>query len=483
MSKKVYVNPKQKTFLRQIFAAISIFLGTRASGKTGALAYRMYQRISLMPRGKFFVGALTIEQLKNVILPNVFKLLKEFYGLIEGEDYVLYKKPPSFFKEPIEKPEEHVNVIYWSNGSWTQLVSYKKRFSYLGSSFDGGDFDEGLLWTWAAISRIFKPTMRGNKNWFGKCPLHHNISIFSSLPRTPEGMWLMSMEEKAKADPETYYYLFATWKDNIPILGANWGEEQKKVLLPIDYQIEVEGKHNIKTGEEYYWAFDYKKHTYQVSKGKMTYNGMIEYNAFAPFDLVFDFASHFNCMWIVQRDGLERRCIDAMHVYFEDKLNVLISNFCNHPRYSQHENKHVNLWGEPHGMKQREDNQPLFIQVKEQFQKHGWTCSIFVDKYDKAALHKSRYVDMNDVFAEHPSKPHYPFFRMNRDTCEDAIIAMQRTKVKPDFKKNKNEEKHPRLYNQAHAPHYGDGLDNYRRQLDGTGNAPNNQGAGAAGIT
>lgn len=449
-------------FLNTLSPSISVFLGTRAAGKTGGLAYRVYQRISMMPRGHFFLGASTLEQLKNKIVPNVFKLLKIYYNLSEGTDYVLYKKPPKNFVEPIEKPDDYSIVISWSNGSWTELVSYRKREANRGANFDGGDFDEGLLWTWAAISGIFIPAMRGNKHRFAKCPLHYNISIYSSLPRTPEGMYLMNFESKHKANPKTFFYIFATWRDNKKVLGEDYGQRMKAQMEKIEYQIEIEGELNIKTGEEYYWAFDFFKHGYITSKGFMGHNNKREYNPNQQFDLTFDFGANFSCMLVMQVHGLEIRCIDSLHVKFEQKLHALIKNFCD--KYNNHNNKHVNLYGEPFGMKQREDNQPLFIQVQEQLKQFGWTSIIYVGKYDKAAKHKERYKNINNVLSESDQFPFLPVLRINRETCEDPIIALQRTKIKDDFTKNKNEEKHPRKYNQAHAPHFTDALDNYIRQ-------------------
>jgi hypothetical protein len=477
---KFYLHQKQEDFLFDVHKKIITVLGQRAGGKSGALYYRCYQLAIEMPKSRCFLGAGTIDQLKNVTVPQMFAVLDKYLGLEEGVDYVLFKKPPPHFTKPLKPLTKFDRFISWSNGSITELISPKILQIIRGTDFDGGCIDEALLWSWKMISQVLLPTFRGNLHRFKKCPLHFSLSIFSSLPRTVEAMWLLSMQKKAEADPLYYAYYFFTWLDNVFFNGADYGERMRKTMDGLEYQIEVEGKINIKTGVEYYHQFNYPRLTYVVnSNGYIGKSRIKEYNPFAPLDLSFDFASHFNCAWIIQPNDLEFRVIDTCHVYFEDKINVLIKNIAS--KYQSHQNKHINIFGEPFGMKQREDNSPLFIQVQQLFIQLGWSCTIWVDSYDKADTHKKRFIEMNEVFEESHERPHLPFFRFNAETCEDAIIAIQKTKVRPeDYKKDKNVEKHPREYNQAHAPHYGDALDNYYRQKTNT--SRRRSGGGNAGV-
>lgn len=483
--KEIYVHAKQLEFLQDEGPLVNAVLGTRASGKTGALAYRFYQRSAEMPRGRFFLGAGTIDQLLNNVIPNIFQILEETYSLqlIEGEDYVICQKAPKFFTEPLQKPKRYDNVIFWSNGAWTELITPRKLQPFRGANTDGGDIDEGLLWTWKDISGVLLPTFRGNKHRFKKSKLHHNLSIYSSLPRTPEAMWLTSMEKKAQSDSQTYSYFFFSWKDNTAVIGEDYGDRMKKSMDPVEYSIEIEGNINIRTGEEYYHAFDYKRHTYIVSHGLIESTHKTEYDPYSQIDLSFDFGGNFNCMWIIQPQGLEIRCIDSMFVKFKEKLPILIKKFCNHPRYEKHKNKIVNLYGEPHGTNQREDNVPLFEQVQKIFIKYGWEAVLWVEPYDKASLHKERFIDMNEILAEEEDTPYLPYIRINADTCEDAIVAIQKTKVTLEHKKDKSMEKTPERFPQEHAPHFTDALDNYRRQkYEGTILYPGGGSSGNAGI-
>ena len=463
-NKEVYAHDKQIEFLSCEDAKVSCVLGQRAAGKTGALAYRFFQRPSEMPGGRFFLGAGTFDQLFNNVIPNIFQILSSQFSiqLEEGIDYVIGVNPPEWFDKPVQKPEKYANIISWSNGSWTELITPRKLQTIRGASTDGGDIDEGLLWNWKLISQVILPTFRGNRRKFGGCDLHQTVAVYSSLPRKPEAMWLMSMEKKAQADPKTFAFFFFRWLDNVDVIGADYGERMSKTMDPIEKAIEIDGVLNITTGEEYYYNFDYKRHVYISSKGYINGTNRKEYNQFAPIDLSFDFASHFNCLWVIQPNGLEIRCIDTMFVKFKQKLNILVSDFCH--RYQNHENKRVNLFGEPHGTNLREDNDPLFEQIQQQFIKKGWEAVIWVESYDKADRHKERYKDMNEVFEEDATRQWLPFIRINAETCEDAIIALQKCKVTIEYKKDKTDEKKPKDVPQEHAPHFTDALDYYRKQ-------------------
>ena len=171
-------------------------------------------------------------------------------------------------------------------------------------------------------------------------------------------------------------------------------------------------------------------------------------------------------MWVIQSKGLEVRCIRAMHVKFKEKLKSLVKNFCE--IYKDHQNKMVYLFGEPHGTNKQPNSKPLYNQLQDLFSKSGWLATIMVEPYDKADLHKERYVYMNDILEEGEEKQWTPFLRMNADECEDAIIAMQKTRVTIDYKKDKGDEKKPEHFPQEHAPHYTDALDYYIKQKFGT---------------
>jgi hypothetical protein len=71
---------------------------------------------------------------------------------------------------------------------------------------------------------------------------------------------------------------------------------------------------------------------------------------------------------------------------------------------------------------------------------------------------------MNEVFAE--TNPLLPILRFNDENCKDAIISMQVTGVRDDYKKDKSKES-DRAFPQEHAPHFTDTCDYYIMQKHG----------------
>jgi len=59
-----------------------------------------------------------------------------------------------------------------------------------------------------------------------------------------------------------------------------------------------------------------------------------------------------------------------------------------------------------------------------------------------------------------------PKIRLHAERCSDVDIAIKRTGITPDFKKDKRNEK-DREYAQEHAPHFTDTIDYYIERKHG----------------
>lgn len=479
--KDIYVNIKQLKFLSNIIAAVSLFLAGRGTGKSATIGFRMYQRLSMMPGGHFFFATSTYDQLYNKILPDIKKLWKK-KGLIEwtketGGHYVINQKPPSNFVKPISPPEKYENVIIFCNGAWFDLISLQRYDTVRGASYDGGDIDEAALIPQEAFSQVFLPTMRGNKDVFGHCSLHHNISLYTSIPRKPIGYWIYNIEAKAEKS-DGFHFVEGNAHDNAAILGDDWVDKQREAAINIeDFEIEVLNKRDTRLKDGFYHGFSRKKHGYLTDgKGCILGTNQEEVNPNQALNLDFDFGGNFNCLWVSQSHHFEERFVNALHVNAPHKLNSLLQLFTE--EYKGHGHKHVMLHGEPRGMDSREDNYPLFVQVKKKLKELGWTSTIMVEKGLQPLPQKERYIFINNLF---DGIPYLPIVTFNLEKCNDALIAIERTRVKEDFGKDKSEEKKPKVFNQAHAPHYTDALDNGLTQRC-HGKLSKRKGGGSGGI-
>lgn len=453
---QVFAHDKQKEFLKAQHHEVSVLLAGRGWGKTAVIAIRMYQRVVQMPRGHFFFASSSFDQIDKRIMPTIKGIWTNF-GLLEGVHYVIDKKPPKGYAKPLIKPDDYKHTISFINGAWFDVISLQRYQLARSASFDGGDIDEAGLVPWEVFSEVFSPAVRGNRHRFKKAPLHGNIGLYTSIPRTPKGFWIFDFEEKAKAAPRQFFWMEGSARDNVKILGEEWFDKQKAQLSESDYDIEIENRRNLKIKDGFYHSFDRLKQGYLIDQhGHIITTHEPELEHDHAINLTFDFGGNFSCCLAFQTHGLEERIIKQFHVKFDRKIKALIKDVCDH--FAGHNHKHFLIYGEPRGMDNREDNAPLFVQVQQLAASFGWTSTIMVERGSQALWHKERYTFINKLFEE--NTPFFPIVRFNREQCRDAIIAIERTRLKENFTKDKSEEKRPKRYKQEHAPHYTDAFDN-----------------------
>lgn len=470
--KAVYWNEKQLEFLeaRQPF---KIFLGGRGSGKTTCEGGVQYQCTVEMPRSKGFLSSTTYNQLLTKTLPAMEGKWLEM-GFVEGEDYVIGTRPPRDWEKPFQPPRRYENVVSWSNGRCTELLSMDRPDLARGGSYSDGGVDEIGLVPQDHVVKVLLPSLRGFRHEFDSY-LYRNFRGYASIPWKPVGFWVLEYGEKAKADPSRYFFQESTAWDNVLVLGEEYIRMLEAELPYLEFLVEVMNERVRKAKEAFYHTFDPGKHTYTVRylygegpRGIIT-NGVADphYKPDEPLDMSFDFSGWFNCAIAFQEGREAKRPTEyGLHQFFvkqeEGKVGELVDKICAH--YGAHKFKHVRLYGEPRGHDPKPDTpETLFQQIQKRFVRHGWTVEIRV-KPGMVKSHRERNYYMNDLLSE--SVPALPCLRLNDVTCKDAIIAMQITSVKGDYQKDKGRESE-RLFPQEHAPHFTDLVDYFFSQKHG----------------
>lgn len=458
--KGVYYNKKQLAF-RRATQEIKVFLGGRGSGKTTEMSIEIYDRVKDMPRGKFYLSSTTYNQLLTKTLPPIFEKWEEF-GLIEDVHYVVGKKPPHWFKMPYKKPKKNFEYfIFFFNGFALELLSLDRPDKSRGGSYEGGLIDEAGLIKEEHFTKVLKFATRGNVKKF-ESPHLNQTSLYTSIPWKPSGQWILEFESKAKADPDSFFFLESTAWDNKDILGEDTIRGWEKTTPYLEFQIEVMNKRIQMAEDAFYHAFDPDKHGYQPkyiygkgSRGLET-KSVEDIDLNALLECTFDFSGWFNCVSVFQEKKNVERMVRSYSVTHEEgKIVALVDKFCN--AHTNHKFKFVRIWGEPRGFDKNPIGDDLYTIIKKRFQLNGWQCEIKARR-GKSDDHEIRHTFMNDIFAE--TNPLYPKFRANEEYCKDPMIALKMTEVLPNFKKDKSNEK-DRKFNQAHAPHYTDGIDYY----------------------
>lgn len=167
----------------------------RGTGKSFAIGYKMDQIIRSMPRSVTAITGITYGQLLTRTLPSSFKLLNQM-GYQQGVNYVIGRRPPSYFKDSYESLNKFDNIISFANGTRFAMISQSESGSGRGANTDYLILDEALLIDEEQYNNEVVPTNRGNNEFFGSkspCPVtqHHGFCYFTSMPTSKEGRWIL----------------------------------------------------------------------------------------------------------------------------------------------------------------------------------------------------------------------------------------------------------------------------------------------------
>lgn len=461
---RVYMNPKQKTFLRTV-APLVVFMGGRGTGKTTTIAAATTRNVQQMPRGKTFLSSTTYAQLLTKTLPEITKFW-ERVGFREGLHYVVGCKPPRDFLKPLAAPRKYQNVISFGNGYTIELLSMDRPDLARGGSYDAGDIDEAALVKKPALEQVIIPAVRGNRDRFRKVPTHHQVRLYTSVPRRPSGQYIWNYQELAQLRPKDFAFVEATSADNLVVLGRDFIDRMRAILDPVEFAIEIMNERVMRLPDGFYSAFDPERHahinTYTYDEGDrgITVTGTDrDRDRKKAIDLTVDFGGKINVGLAAQFDGKTIRFLREFYVKAVDgKLPELVTKFCD--QYENHEHKFVRIFGEPRGHDRQSDGAPYYARMVTYFAKRGWYAEVKARK--TAESHLTRHTFITDLFNEQDK--YYPKIRINEVHCPNFVVVLQTTGIKDDFTKDKKMEKDPN-FPQERAPHFSDAFDYYLTQL------------------
>lgn len=185
----------------------------RGTGKSFDIGFKIDQIVRFMPGAVVALTGKTFGQLLTRTLPSSLKLLNQI-GYQKDVNYVVGKRPPSWFKDSYETLSKFDNVISFSNGTRFAMISQSEPGSGRGANVDYEIADEALLLDREQYNNEVSPTNRGNLEFFGRkssrpIAMHHGFKFSTSMPISKEGRWIL--------DYGNYYYqergirLFDIW--------------------------------------------------------------------------------------------------------------------------------------------------------------------------------------------------------------------------------------------------------------------------------
>ena len=495
--KKVYFNKPQR--LTQLIGAnTTVIVAGRRTGKTDSIAAPFVLRN--MQRMPGSTGGIVVPTFKHGLTNTIPGLLAAWkrWGFIEGLHYVVGRKPPKSFRQPIIDPKDYEHVISFYNGSVAVIISQDRPGSSNSLTLSWLLVDEAKFIDYAKLKDETLPANGGIKSHFGKHSFNHSIMILSDMPQTQKGSWFLHYRDKM--DPELIATIEATvyeiWRtkeriralnasgkpvppylkgylrrldrdlnkmrsvavyyreyssiENLQLLGENYIKQMKRDLTPLTFQTSILCQ-RIGIAKDGFYSSMREGHKYDANDNQYLDTLGYDYDFStldaradkdvdpdAPICIGMDYNANIN--WIVAGQPRDRRLnvIKSFYVKFERKIPALVEDFCRY--YAEHRNKTVVYYYDATalGSNYAVNEQDYRWWVVHEFERRGWQVEAVY--LGNPMRHDEKYLLINQGFAG--KQRLVPFF--NRSNNEDLILAIQSAGVsrgRNGFRKDKSGEK------------------------------------------
>lgn len=495
--KKIYFNKPQR--LTQLIGAnTTVIVAGRRTGKTDSIAAPFVLRN--MQRMPGSTGGIVVPTFKHGLTNTIPGLLAAWkrWGYIEGIHYVVGRKPPKSFRQPIIDPKDYEHVISFYNGAVAVIISQDRPGSSNSLTLSWLLVDEAKFIDYAKLKDETLPANGGIKSHFGKHSFNHSIMILSDMPQTQKGSWFLHYRDKM--DPELIATIEATvyeiWRvkervrtlnakgesvpqylksylrrldrdlnkmrsvavyyreyssiENLQLLGENYIKQMKRDLTPLTFQTSILCQ-RIGIAKDGFYSSMREGHKYDANDNQYLDTLGYDYDFStldaradkdvdpdAPICIGMDYNANIN--WIVAGQPRDRRLnvIKSFYVKFERKIPALVEDFCRY--YASHRNKTVVFYYDATalGSNYAVNEQDYRWWVVHELERHGWRCEAVY--LGNPMRHDEKYLLINQGFAG--KQRLMPFF--NRSNNEDLILAIQSAGVsrgRNGFRKDKSGEK------------------------------------------
>lgn len=446
----------------------------RGGGKSTGAAIDIKTVTLDMPRSKNFILTGTYQQALTRTLPSTIKALA-MLGFDEGLHYFIGREAPKNWKwaKAYEPPSDPKHSIFFYNGTVYDLLSQDTNSR--GGNYCSGWADEAQDLNNQKTQSQVIPTLRGEYRRFKDNITYRRFSMYCSMPRSRSGEYIFDFEKLAQDFPEEYLYITAPSAINAHNLPPDWFKDQKRILMPSEYDIEILNIRPRQVIGGFYPMFDDSAHSY-VNFNNDYLDGVIDNNngykpeAFAqmncrqdadllinePLEISMDYGAWFNGIVTGQEHrGYEFKFISAMSINENDRFEDLLNQWCEY--YAPHMHKTVYYWYD-HTAKDHDARAEQYPEiVRRVLSSYGWTV-IDMD-IGMQPTQDDRYKFMGYLYkGDHPDLPKVS---MNKHHCKYLIISLNGAKVnvgRKGFEKDKKDEKNHSI-DQRTTTHFSDAHD------------------------
>lgn len=497
--KQIYFNRPQLT-AQLIAANTTVIVAGRRTGKTDSIAAPFV--LKMMQRMPGSTGGIVVPTFKHGLtntLPGLFAAWRRL-GYIEGVHFVVGRRPPKSFADPITKPFCYETAITFYNGSTAIILSQDRSGSANSLTLSWMLIDEAKFIDPVKLFKEMMPANGGIKTHFSRHSFDHAKLILSDMPQTKKGSWFLEYEkdmdkqvidyisagvyeqwrltEKIKEMrlrgemPKLYlkehmkklnrlinrlratatYYREYSSVENLQLIGEKYLRQMKRELTPLTFQTSIMCK-KVGISKTGFYSSMQEGHKYDSSD--FVYLDSLGYNfdpsamdsradkdvdPDAPICIGMDYNANIN--WIVagQPDRARQRLnvIKSFYVKYERKIPSLVADFCLY--YRNHRNKTIVYYYDSTalGSNYAVNDIDFRFTVIDEFRKNGW--EIFPVPLGNPMKHAEKYNLINRGFAGLNKLT--PYF--NRQNNDDLILAIQTAGVlrgRNGFQKDKSGEK------------------------------------------
>jgi hypothetical protein len=477
-----------------INAKITFAIFPRAGGKTtGVFGPRIDRLRTVMPRCQILLVSDTYDRLIDRIVPNIIGFFEDEFGMIEGVDFVKFKKPPDHFIKPLVPLSKYEHVISFNDGTALCLVSL--RVSGSGNAYNAQAMlcDEAKYCDEEKLNTEVMPALRGAMKQFGHLPEYRSqwyctdkygpgfnwikkkkklmnqqvidsveflqLKVYNLLNQSIEAAsskaFLLikeahQIESKLnRLRKKLVHYCEMPAKENVHTVGEEYFRDMKRLLKNQEYDVAILNQDPGKVEKCFY-------STYSTAN---KYSGIEDYRSDLPFIIAMDWQFRICPMPIAQLSMLPDSAyvtlnfIDALHTLYPQGIEACVRLMCE--KYKSHQNKTIQFLYD-HTAIGRNPIGKVFKQIAvDEFEKHDWN----VEEYymGKAPDHDIKF----EVFKEVYNNTSDLGVRINEDTCYYLDKSMEQSGTKMsggETKKDKSTELDD-SFPAEESTHFGDAGD------------------------
>jgi hypothetical protein len=187
---------RSQGLIKLVNAGNTFVMSPRGNGKTFSIGDRIEHLDEVMPRSQILILADTYKRLEDKIVPNICDYFINHAGAVEGDDFVIYKKPPAHFAKPLIPLHNYEHVVAFSSGMCLCLVSGHTEGNANAFNAQAMIVDEAKFVKESHVKQA-SLVLRGSFNLFGALPEYRSKWFFTDKYPVPGSniKWLLNKKQ------------------------------------------------------------------------------------------------------------------------------------------------------------------------------------------------------------------------------------------------------------------------------------------------